>query len=126
MSGPKFRAETWLWRCCGSTVSERSPAKLPAALTARPFETAPTYSRGVELGAIRIWPGVAANGSFRGCHQSLWRGDAARSHGADVSERFGIGCRSLDQRARQLEYTQAKPIVREKRNDDTWYPYPAS
>jgi hypothetical protein len=21
MSGPKIRAETWLWRCCGSTVS---------------------------------------------------------------------------------------------------------
>jgi len=24
MSGPKFRAETWLWRCWGSTLSERS------------------------------------------------------------------------------------------------------
>jgi hypothetical protein len=23
ISDPKFRAETWLWWCCGSTVSER-------------------------------------------------------------------------------------------------------
>jgi hypothetical protein len=59
-----------------------------SALTVWPFEMASTYSRGVELGAIRIWHVVAANGSFRCCHQSLGRGDAGRSPGADLSERF--------------------------------------
>jgi hypothetical protein len=74
---------------------------------------APTYSRGVELGAIRIWPAVAANGSFRRCHQGLVRGDAARSHDADLSERFWIDCRSHDQRVHcQLKHTQAIPLVR--------------
>ena len=120
---PKIRAETWLWRCRGLTVSERRPARLPPALTAWPFETAPTCSRGVELGAIRIWPVVAASGSFRGCYQSLQR---VRSHGADASERFWIGYRSLDHRVHQLEHTQAIPLVRQNRNDDTWHAYPAS
>jgi len=59
-----------------------------SALTAWPFEMAPRYSRGVHLGAIRIWPEVAANGSFRCCHPRPGRGDAARSHGADLCERF--------------------------------------
>jgi hypothetical protein len=104
----------------------KKSARLPSPLTAWPFETAPTHPRGVELGAIRIWSVVAANGSFRCCRQTLERGDAARSHGADVSERFWIGCRSLDQRVRQLEHMQAIPIVRGKPNDDTWHAYPAS
>jgi hypothetical protein len=106
---------------------ERSPARLPSALTAWQFEMVPTYSGGVKLGAIPIWPVVAANGSFRCCHQSLGRGDAAKSHGADLSERFWIDCCSRDQRVRcQLEHTQAVPVVRKKGNDDTWRAYPAS
>jgi len=99
---------------------------LPSALTAWPFEMGPAYSCGVELGAIRISPVVAANGSFRCCHQRLRRGDAARSHGADLSERFWSDCRSHEQRVQcQLEHTQAVPVVREKQNDDTWRAHPA-
>ena len=130
--GFKRNTDNWL-ECDLLVVDETSMVDillmqaLPSALTAWPFETAPTYFRGVELGAIRIWPVVAANGSFRCCHQSLGCGDAARPHGADLRERLRSDYRSHDQRVHcQLEHTQAIPLVRQNRNDDTWHAYPAS
>jgi hypothetical protein len=117
----KCRVERMLRCCCGCTVPNRSPAGRLPAVSAWPFETAR------EPDAIRIWPVVFANGRFRCRHQGCGRGDAARSHGADLSERFWIDCRSHDQRVhRQLEPTQAVPVVRKKRNDDTWRVCPAS
>ena len=95
------------------------------SLTAWRFKTTSAYSRGVELGAIRISPVVAAYGSFRCCHQGLRRGDAARLHGADLSERVSIVCRSHDQRVHCRLDTQAIPLARRKRNGDTWHVYSA-
>jgi hypothetical protein len=97
----------------GGTSPQKEVRRELTALTAPPFEVAPTNSRGVELGAIRIWSEVAANGSCRCCYQSLGHGDAARLHGADLSGRFGIDCRSHDQPVRlRLESTQARRPVR--------------
>ena len=94
---------------CRSVGEYRAVSSLKAWL----FGIAPTNSRGVKLGAIRFWRGVAANGSFRCCCQSLGRGDLTRSYGEHLSERFWIECRSHDQRVHcQLERTQAIPLVR--------------
>ena len=77
----------------------------------------------VELGAIRIWPVVAANGRCRSFHRGRGYGDAARSHGVGLSKRFWIDCRSQDRQPHcQLVHTRAIEVVREQRNDGTCAP----